>query len=494
MGSERFTPHHPATLPAARSLSGRRMKKQSTEAFDRLAPETRRQLLAANSEYSDREWVASKLQPVPAMYHHRIIRGYAETHKANGRREANLTMLPLAEMFNDGRLCFSSLDDEIREEARKAATRAWELSQRYKTPEAITPALLRMAEERGIEPPKFKDFAQLFNRMTSVQWWRRKLRRSFQKFEAAAIKCGFVHRRAGAYLSDESYRRYQQHQHQTVTLLESLEAVSEDGEVIGMGELAEHSLSNPANRRAQVMTIISGTEQYAMQNGYMGLFLTITCPSRMHARKSPSGELNPKYDGTSPRRAMGYMQGKVWQPARTALDRLDVKYFGVRVTEPHHDGTPHSHMLVFVKPEQADTLIDTLKSYAMRESPDEPGAAEHRFKVEIIDPAKGSAAAYVAKYIAKNLDGHQVGNDFEIDQPAKSTAPRAVAWENSGISGNFSFSGFHPSPTGTNCGALEHCQRAMRNHLAQCGEQQTAPTGQAIWPCKWTRKNACPHC
>jgi hypothetical protein len=119
---------------------------------------------------------------------------------------------------------------------------------------------------------------------------------------------------------------------------------------------------------------------------------------------------------------------KVWAPAQAKLQRDGIEYFGLRVVEPHHDGTPHWHMLVFVNPDQAEALITTLRDYALAESPDEPGAQKRRFTVERIDPAKGTAAGYVAKYIAKNVDGEHVGTDYEGECAATESAKRVEAW------------------------------------------------------------------
>jgi hypothetical protein len=43
----------------------------------------------------------------------------------------------------------------------------------------------------------------------------------------------------------------------------------------------------------------------------------------------------------------------------------------------------------------------------------EPGARDHRVKFKSIDTAQGSACGYLAKYIAKNIDGFEVGADYE---------------------------------------------------------------------------------
>lgn len=404
------------------------MRKQSREAWDALTPKIRAALEMATPEHEDRLWAAGILNSIPARYHARLAKGYAENLRAQGRRLANLAMLETGEQFQNP-VSLTATAEEIRDAAKQAAASAWRVITQYRDEDTARHGLFGLAERYKIEPPHRDDFAKIVNRMTSPHWWRRKLRRQFQKAEAAFIRMGFVHKHAAAYLSDEAYARFESQHRNTARLLGQLEAVNtETGETFTLGELAEHSLSNPANRRAEVMVRVKGIEHHADRMGFVGLFITITCPGRMHARHSGGGEANPRFDGTTPKRAQGYLQDKVWAPARSALNRLGIDYFGLRVVEPHHDSTPHWHMLVFVKPEHEAVLLAILRSYAMRADPDEHGAAEHRFKVEVIDPAKGGATAYVAKYIAKNLDGEGVGIDFESGDSAAHTAPRAVAW------------------------------------------------------------------
>lgn len=420
------------------------MRKQSREAWDALTPKIRAALEAATPEHSDRLWLADILQTIPARYHVRLVKGYAENLRVQGRRPANLAMLETGEQFQNP-VSLTATADEIRDAAKQAADTAWRIITQHHDEDHARRALFDLAERYKVEPPHHDDFEKIVNRMTSQHWWRRKLRGQFQKAEAAFIRMGFVHKHAAAYLSDEAYSRFESQQRGNARLLSRMEAVNtETGETFTLGELAEHSLSNPKNRRAEVMVRVKGIEHHADRMGLVGLFITITCPSRMHARHSKSGTANPRFDGTTPKRAQGYLQNKVWKPASRALDRLGIERFGLRVIEPHHDGTPHWHLLVFVKPDQKAELFETLRSYALRADPDEPGAQKHRFEVEPIDKAKGGAVAYVAKYISKNLDGEGVGIDFESGDAAAHTAPRAVAWARSWGLHQFEFFGTPP--------------------------------------------------
>ena len=109
----------------------------------------------------------------------------------------------------------------------------------------------------------------------------------------------------------------------------------------------------------------------------------------MHARLSKSGMVNPKHDGTSPRTAQQYLS-KLWTQIRAKLARLGIQYYGFRVAEPHHDGTPHWHFLFFTKKQHTKTLTNILREYAMREDGNERGANLHRFDVKKVDPKIGS--------------------------------------------------------------------------------------------------------
>ena len=86
-----------------------------------------------------------------------------------------------------------------------------------------------------------------------------------------------------------------------------------------------------------------------------------------------------------------------------------------------------------MSPEEKTKVREIMWCYALADSGDEVGAKEHRFKAVSIDPAKGSAAGYIAKYIAKNIDGYKLEKDLYGNDSIEA-AERITAWANaSGI-------------------------------------------------------------
>ncbi|ORJ17022.1 hypothetical protein A7D03_10565 [Aeromonas salmonicida] len=119
-----------------------------------------------------------------------------------------------------------------------------------------------------------------------------------------------------------------------------------------------------------------------------------------------------------------------------------IDYFGFRVVEPHHDGTPHWHLLIWVKPEHKHRLIGILQRYALSHDKGDLERKRHpdskqpysditpRFDWKVMDKEKGGAVGYIVKYIAKNIDGHRVGDegDLEAETAATEGARRVRAW------------------------------------------------------------------
>ena len=342
---------------------------------------------------------------------------------------------------------FDMSADDLADAAKKIAKACHRMCDRWQKSntqdEVIRRQLHGISKKHRVSLPNKVSLQEVMNRLCDQSWWKRALRKRLQLVEYVAIQAGDVHDKAGKYVSGKAMARAVRNKRRIEELLESLYAVNQTTlQAIPMSEIAAQSLANPQNRRMAMMARLKGIEAYAMDQGNIGLMLTITASSRMHARHI-SGATNERYDGTSPRAAQAHLNN-VWRCAMRKLGHLGIKVRGMRVTEPHHDACPHWHVLVFVNPEHANTMIQVVRGYALRDSPDEPGAQERRFDVEWIDTAKGGALAYVAKYVAKSIDGEGVDVDNETGESGKESAPRIVAWAHLWNVRQFQFFGVPP--------------------------------------------------
>lgn len=312
------------------------------------------------------------------------------------------------------------------------------------TPESMRAWLdseVRALDARGLPEfspglPLADQLAGIVRRVQCPRWWRRQLRRAVVTLrETEAMHAGEVcKRRRQVYVTDDTVARRAERNVANAAMLEATEIESRDGECITLAQAVAASTANKAIRRGELMTRIRGCEEWADAAGMVGMFTTNTAPSRFHSQTMHRGA-NPKHDGSTPRDAQQWLCG-TWAKTRAALQRAKVRFFGFRVAEPHHDGCPHWHMLLWVDAAQLAALRDTMRRYWLADDGDEAGAAEHRFKAVEIDKAKGGAIAYVSKYIAKNIDdvgaieaqGHTDERAGEQGELFGATARRVEAW------------------------------------------------------------------
>ncbi|MGB8665698.1 MAG: replication endonuclease, partial [Serratia inhibens] len=105
-------------------------------------------------------------------------------------------------------------------------------------------------------------------------------------------------------------------------------------------------------------------------------------------------------------------------------------------------------------------VIDIMRRYAMAEDGDERGAAKNRFDCKHMN--KGGAAGYIAKYIAKNIDGYALDGerDHETGELLTDTAAAVTAWASTWRIPQFQFIGL-PSR-----GAWRECRKIRFVSLA----------------------------
>lgn len=288
----------------------------------------------------------------------------------------------------------------------------WEkVTSRLFDPEEVTPAIMRMQTEK---------------------WWKGRLRRVAASWrEHLQIALANVSKKHTPYASSMTVSEWREQKRRTREFLKGMELEDEEGNRISLIEKYDGSVANPAIRRCELMTRIRGFENICNEMGFIGEFYTLTAPARYHATIK-TGHRNRKWNGASPADTQRYLCG-VWQKVRAKLHREEIRIFGIRVAEPHHDATPHWHMLMFMRPEQVERVREIMRDYAGREDSDElttDKARKARFHAEAIDPEKGSATGYVAKYISKNIDGYALDGetDDESGKDLKETASAVSAW------------------------------------------------------------------
>jgi len=309
------------------------------------------------------------------------------------------------------------------------------------------------------------------------KWWARKLKtvrsRYLEHLEIATGEVGrdlfnsidkkgaktTKRRGISAYCSKQAIAEYTTNRERGQRYLESLELVNEQSDVISLMKAVEAGVANPENMRNELMLRIRETEELADEMGYTGGFYNITAPSRFHAN-------SPTWDGSTPKDASLYLN-KLYSQARAKLDREEIPYFGIRVAEPHADGCTHWHMLLWMPTRYYDKVNHILRRYFTRDNREvffqrfkNRKALRARYtkarriwglnkskKVYTRAPVKnyfpssprytaikmlpaqigkdgkksGGAAAYVAKYVSKNIDGFALANEHDAETGEKLT-------------------------------------------------------------------------
>ncbi|WP_210452333.1 replication endonuclease [Pantoea ananatis] len=267
-------------------------------------------------------------------------------------------------------------------------------------------------------------------RIESPAWWLRRLRKMHDQWrEHLMIATGYVHKKATPYCSEPALNEWVAQKRANREFINAMELEDQHtGERVSLADKVDGSVANPAVRRSELMARMRGFEDLAKADGLSGDFYTLTAPSKFHSIQK-SGKRNNKYQSASPRETQRYLC-KVWSKVRSAWARNGIRAFGFRVTEPHHDATPHWHLMLFFQPDRIELARTIFRKYVLEVDGDEKGADEARFKVVPIDENFGSATGYIAKYISKNIDGYALDGekDDETGEELRDMAKRVCAW------------------------------------------------------------------
>jgi replication gene A protein len=302
-------------------------------------------------------------------------------------------------------LPITSTLEEIATHAEQTARECYALCDQVKTVDAILEGIKEICDRKNVKYHESEKPRDTIARAIDPVWWNRQLRKEVARtLEHVAIQLGFTSLKQGPYISTESAIQQIMRNRQNAKLLESKVLVNQHGQEYKMSDLADLGIANKKIRLGELMTRMRGFEEIAFDMNHVAMFWTITCPSKFHA----VGGENKKYNGATPRDAQAYLVA-VWARIRAAFQRAAIKCYGIRIAEPHTDGCPHWHMMLFVEKYQQEKMESIITRHALDEDGYEPGALKNRVKLVRIEAGKGSAAGYIIKYISKNVAGEGVG-------------------------------------------------------------------------------------
>lgn len=165
---------------------------------------------------------------------------------------------------------------------------------------------------------------------------------------------------------------------------------------IPLKDLVISANHNPSRYHALIQNRINTLSNEAKEKDLKPIFMTLTLPSEYHKyktnKKTKNLEVNPKYEFISHREAVKELT-KMFARLRQdrslkELTKEERIYF--RVNEPHKNGTPHTHILLFVPSHRINRVVTAFKRLFDTKAND-------------IQTDIENATAYIMKYINKTL-------------------------------------------------------------------------------------------
>ncbi len=169
------------------------------------------------------------------------------------------------------------------------------------------------------------------------------------------------------------------------------------GTTFSLQDCTVSSNHNADRYYAEIQNRIDTLQREADKENLIPIFLTITLPSEFHPMKQKSKYnktliKNPRYNGTNPREATKILTKMITKlrhdRSLKELSKNQRMYY--RVNEPHKDGTPHAHILLFIPEDRIQRVEKSFKHLYNQKS--------NKFVKDI-----KSAKNYIMKYINKTL-------------------------------------------------------------------------------------------
>lgn len=305
---------------------------------------------------------------------------------------------PVSEVTDTGIRLVRGREDDIRDEAESRAERGQFLLNLYRSAGVdITPADREAADAR---------------------YWRRKIRRQVLDAQAHFDTALRLARESSPFASRFTLSAYRERQMRAKAWAKATFVKLPNGDELEMEVIQEASRKA---RLAQVYATTKAMEALGETYHFVPLFLTLTLPGCFHPRTT-FGVTNGSSASNDnwihgPKSQMEALNG-AWRRFRARLAKTSEmrQFYGLKVIEPHKDGTPHMHALLWVPRTYSDDNLSSVDLVTRHLQAVLPG--EHATKIEEISAEAATAKAkktgkqvqsaapssYVLKYILKSLN------------------------------------------------------------------------------------------
>ncbi|MEZ8651383.1 replication endonuclease [Vibrio splendidus] len=360
----------------------------------------------ARKEAKPKPVVCSELRPYIQLDHFTLT-----NDEALERLALNLT-----EVFH-----YDIRQVELKESYLSALDMAYQAIETQMKEIHLEPPKLYITEQMPLEDCE-REYESAIRRCLDVRYLVRKLiylRNQYIEFAQIALERVGGDKAQRSYVSSRSFEMWRRKQIEAENYVQSMVVVSEETDtVFDLSEVVKRTTANHENRRIELVVRSRGDEERAIDLGYEGVFITWTLPGKYHRSSK-------HWIGCTPKEAHINLMAQ-WKRARALFKKHQVDWFGLRVAEPHKDGTPHAHLFLYCPKQQLEQLVDICRQIAIEEDNEElktKELQEKRFLAKQCDPSKGTATGYIIKYISKNINGAHMP-----EKEADGNALSARAW------------------------------------------------------------------
>jgi hypothetical protein len=243
----------------------------------------------------------------------------------------------------------------------------------------------------GIRAPEGATLEGKIARLTCPLFWRRQIKkRVLSARENHAAQNKRVGARTGSlYIDDFTCQMIEECDRAASERLQATTVVNtQTGETTSLLELAEAA---KVGRVAEIYTMCKGLDTRAKNLGWTWCMTTLKLPGEYH----PNPENGARNYAGFTFEQMHQRLNRTWHLIRTQARNRGIDIMGLRVSEPHRDGTPHAHIVVYMDPAHRADWEELVEQYA-------PGhQSDFSWCRSSSEGPVANSASYLLKYVVK---------------------------------------------------------------------------------------------